>query len=39
LKELAAAEEPLRYMRRYLRVEDELVEDDVVAEAELEEQD
>jgi hypothetical protein len=24
LKELAAAEEPLRYMRRYLRVEDEL---------------
>ena len=28
LKELAAAEEPLRYMRRYLRVEDELEEDD-----------
>jgi hypothetical protein len=31
LKELAAAEEPLRYMRRYLRVEDEL-EDEVVHE-------
>lgn len=30
LKELAASEEPLRYMRRYLRVEDELVEEDVV---------
>ena len=30
LKELAAAEEPLRYMRRYLRVEDELVEDELV---------
>jgi hypothetical protein len=30
LKELAAAEEPLRYMRRYLRVEDEL-EDEPVA--------
>ena len=27
LKELAAAEEPLRYMRRYLRVEDELEEE------------
>jgi hypothetical protein len=27
LKELAAAEEPLRYMRRYLRVEDELDEE------------
>jgi hypothetical protein len=30
LKELAAADEPLRYMRRYLRVEDELVEDELV---------
>jgi hypothetical protein len=29
LKELAATDEPLRYMRRYLRVEDELEEDDV----------
>ena len=28
LRELAAAEEPLRYMRRYLRVEDELVDDE-----------
>lgn len=27
LRELAGAEEPLRYMRRYLRVEDELDED------------
>jgi hypothetical protein len=27
LKEMAAAEEPLRYMRRYLRVEDELEEE------------
>jgi hypothetical protein len=27
LKELAAAEEPLRYMRRYLRVEDDLDEE------------
>jgi hypothetical protein len=27
LKELAAAEEPLAYMRRYLRIEDELSED------------
>ena len=27
LKELAAAEEPLRYMRRYLRVEEELEEE------------
>jgi hypothetical protein len=27
LRELAMAEEPLRYMRRYLRVEDELKED------------
>ena len=27
LKELSIAEEPLRYMRRYLRVEDELDED------------
>jgi hypothetical protein len=31
LKELAGAEEPLRYMRRYLRVEDELDEDAEVA--------
>jgi hypothetical protein len=30
LKELAAAEEPLRYMRRYLRVEDELEAETVV---------
>jgi hypothetical protein len=30
LKELAAAEEPLRYMRRYLRVEDELVDEELV---------
>jgi hypothetical protein len=37
LKELAASEEPLRYMRRFLRVEDEL-EDDVAIESELEEQ-
>ncbi|HEY8996394.1 MAG TPA: hypothetical protein VIM60_00770 [Edaphobacter sp.] len=28
LRELAMAEEPLRYMRRYLRVEDELTEED-----------
>jgi hypothetical protein len=28
LRELAVAEEPLRYMRRYLRVEDDLVLDD-----------
>ncbi len=33
LKELAASEEPLRYIRRYLRVEDELVEDDAVMES------
>jgi hypothetical protein len=39
LKELAASEEPLRYMRRYLRVEDELVEDDVIVGDDLEEQD
>jgi hypothetical protein len=39
LKELAASEEPLRYMRRYLRVEDELVEEDSQVENELEEQD
>jgi hypothetical protein len=31
LRELAVAEEPLRYMRRYLRVEDELEEPDPVA--------
>jgi hypothetical protein len=31
LKELAASEEPLRYMRRYLRVEDDLVEEDAAA--------
>jgi hypothetical protein len=29
LKEMAAAEEPLRYMRRYLRVEDDLDEEQV----------
>jgi hypothetical protein len=29
LRELAAAEEPLRYMKRYLRVEDELSEEEV----------
>src|ERR1700742_5255218 len=37
LKEMAAAEEPLRYMRRYLRVEDDLEEervDSVLGEAE-----
>ena len=28
LKEMAANEEPLRYMRRYLRVEDDLVDED-----------
>jgi hypothetical protein len=28
LKELAAVDEPLRYMRRYLRVEDDLLEED-----------
>jgi hypothetical protein len=28
LRELAVAEEPLRYMRRYLRVDEELVLDD-----------
>jgi len=28
LRELAVAEEPLRYMRRYLRVEEELTEDE-----------
>jgi len=39
LKELAAAEEPLRYMRRYLRVEDELVEEEAAVENEFEEQD
>jgi hypothetical protein len=32
LKELAAVDEPLRYMRRYLRVEDELLEEDSVNE-------
>ncbi len=30
LKELAASDEPLRYMKRYLRVEDDLVEEDAV---------
>jgi hypothetical protein len=30
LKELAASPEPLRYMRRYLRVEDDLTEEDEV---------
>src|SRR6202042_3760122 len=39
LKELAASEEPLRYMRRYLRVEDELVEEEAAVENEFEEQD
>jgi len=32
LKELAAVPEPLHYMRRYLRVEDELVEEDAPVE-------
>ena len=32
LRELAVAEEPLRYMRRYLRVEDELDDDPAMAE-------
>jgi hypothetical protein len=36
LKELAASEEPLRYMRRYLRVEDDLVEDVEVEDVEVE---
>ncbi|HTD97098.1 MAG TPA: hypothetical protein VK627_09215 [Edaphobacter sp.] len=31
LRELAAVDEPLRYMRRYLRVEDELDEEDTPA--------
>jgi hypothetical protein len=39
LKELAASEEPLRYMRRYLRVEDELVEEEAMVAVEMEEQD
>jgi hypothetical protein len=39
LKELAAAEEPLRYMRRYLRVEDELEAEAVVVVPEMEEED
>lgn len=30
LKELAASEEPLRYMRRYLRVEDDLAEEESI---------
>jgi hypothetical protein len=34
LKELAANEEPLRYMRRYLRVEDDLEPEIAVAESE-----
>jgi hypothetical protein len=33
LRELAVADEPLRYMRRYLRVEDELNPDDLDADA------
>ncbi len=37
LKEMAAAEEPLRYMRRYLRVEDELEEEAAVLVSEAEE--
>ena len=32
LKELAAAEEPLRYMRRFLRVADELIEEEAAVE-------
>lgn len=36
LKELAASEEPLRYMRRFLRVEDDLLEADSMAENGLE---
>jgi hypothetical protein len=36
LKELAASEEPLRYMRRYLRVEDDLVEEDPIVADEVE---
>jgi hypothetical protein len=36
LKELAASEEPLRYMRRFLRVEDDLMDGDSVAENGLE---
>jgi hypothetical protein len=39
LKELAAAEEPLRYMRKYLRVEDELEPEVAVVVAESEESD
>jgi hypothetical protein len=37
LKELAGSEEPLRYMRRYLRVEDDLVEADIEVENGLDE--
>lgn len=37
LKEMAAAEEPLRYMRRYLRVEDDLEEEAAVLVNEAEE--
>jgi len=37
LRELAVAEEPLRYMRRYLRVADELLEDTVDPSTSLEE--
>ena len=37
LKEMAAAEEPLRYMRRYLRVEDDLEEESAVLVNETEE--
>jgi len=33
LKEMAAAEEPLRYLRRYLRVEDELEEEETAVAA------
>jgi hypothetical protein len=32
LRELAVAEEPLRYMRKYLRVEDELEDSEPVTE-------
>ena len=30
LKEMAASDEPLRYMRRFLRVADELIEDEII---------
>jgi hypothetical protein len=37
LKELAMADEPLRYMRRYLRVAEDLIEDDLPAIAQVSE--